>query len=338
MVLRIGLLGAGRIGKVHAQTIARNRDSALAAVADVVESAAQSLADEYGSTVMSAEQIIADPSIDAILIATSTDTHADLLHAGLAANKSIFCEKPVDLDLNRAAGCQAAVERSDQPAMMAFNRRFDPNFRHLKSQIDADVIGRPDLAVLTSFDPAPPPIEYIKVSGGLFRDMMIHDFDVACWLMDGMPEAVTAHGSCLVDPAIGEAGDVDTASVTLQFDQGRVATILNSRRAAYGYDQRIEVLGSKGSLSAGNVLENTVVTSTEAGVTSAKPEHFFLERYMRAYEAELDEFIDAVVNGNPVPATVEEGVNALVLAAAAERSMKEGRTVPVAEIRREITA
>jgi myo-inositol 2-dehydrogenase/D-chiro-inositol 1-dehydrogenase len=215
--------------------------------------------------------------------------------------------------------------------MIGFNRRFDPNFAALKAAFDAGEIGKGEMLAVASFDPAPPPIAYVKVSGGLFRDMMIHDFDIACWIM-GLPEKVTAAGSCLVDPAIAKAGDVDTAIVILHYADGRLATIRNSRRAAYGYDQRIELLGSKGLLSAENVLENTVVKSTAQGVESAKPVHFFLERYMRAYEAEWSAFVDAVVRETPVPVSLADGVAALVLAEAATRSRASGAPVILADI------
>ena len=326
-MVRIGLLGAGRIGKVHAGNIAANASSELAAIADAMPAAAEALAAETGAAVMAADDILADPSIDAILIASSTDTHADLIEAGIAAGKAVFCEKPIDLDLKRALACQAAVRASSLPVMMGFNRRFDPNFAALKGAFDAGEIGRGELLAISSFDPGPPPISYIKVSGGLFRDMMIHDFDIACWLFGARPERVTATGSCLVDADIGAAGDIDTAVVVLHFPGGRFATIKNSRRAVYGYDQRIELLGSQGLLSADNVIETTLVKSTADGVVSAKPEFFFLERYRRAYQEEWRQFVDNVENNSPMPVTVEDGVLALAIAEAAEASVNAGKTV-----------
>jgi len=330
-MLNVGLLGAGRIGNVHARAISAHAGSRLAAVSDVQEEAAARLASQYGAEHRISEDILNDPSIDAVLIATSTDTHSDLIEAATAAGKAVFCEKPVDLSLARARTCLDRVSASGRPVMIGFNRRFDPNFAALKASFDAGEIGKGEMLAVASFDPAPPPIAYVKVSGGLFRDMMIHDFDIACWIM-GLPEKVTAAGSCLVDPAIAEAGDVDTAIVILHYADGRLATIRNSRRAAYGYDQRIELLGSKGLLSAENVLENTVVKSTAHGVESAKPVYFFLERYMRAYEAEWGAFADAVVHKTPVPVSLADGVAALVLAEAATRSRASGAPVTLAHI------
>lgn len=326
-MLNIGLLGAGRIGNVHAKSITANADSRLVAVSDVNEAAAQKLAQAYGAQARSSQDIIADPSIDAVLIATSTDTHSDLIEAATAAGKAVLCEKPVDLSLARARACQTAAAQHGRPVMIGFNRRFDPNFAALKAQFDAGAIGKGELLSITSFDPAPPPVAYVKVSGGLFRDMAIHDFDMACWLYGATPKAVTAVGTSIVDPAIGAAGDVDTAVITLHFADGRLAVIKNSRRAVYGYDQRIELLGATGLLSAGNVLENTVAKITTDGAISAKPEYFFLERYMRSYEAEWNAFVKAVQNKTALPVTLDDGVNALAVAEAATLSAKTGQTV-----------
>ena len=326
-MLNIGLLGAGRIGNVHAKSITANADSRLVAVSDVNEAAAQKLAQAYGAQARSSQDIIADPSIDAVLIATSTDTHSDLIEAATAAGKAVLCEKPVDLSLARARACQAAAAKHGRPVMIGFNRRFDPNCASLKAQFDAGAIGKGELLSITSFDPAPPPVAYVKVSGGLFRDMAIHDFDMACWLYGATPTAVTAVGTSIVDPAIGAAGDVDTAIITLHFADGRLAVIKNSRRAVYGYDQRIELLGATGLLSAGNVLENTVAKITTDGAISAKPEYFFLERYMRSYEAEWNAFVKAVQTQTALPVTLDDGVNALAVAEAATLSAKTGQTV-----------
>ncbi|TPE43786.1 inositol 2-dehydrogenase [Amaricoccus solimangrovi] len=331
-MLNIGLLGAGRIGQVHAKAITAHPGSRLVAVSDVNAEAAAKLAAEYGAEARDTQAILADPAIEAVLIATSTDTHSDLIEAATAAGKAVLCEKPVDLSLARAQACQRAVAGSGRPVMIGFNRRFDPNFTALKASADAGEIGKPELLSITSFDPAPPPVSYIKVSGGLFRDMMIHDFDTACWLMGGTPESVSATGTSIVDPAIGAAGDVDTAVVTLRYADGRIAVIKNSRRAVYGYDQRVELLGSEGLLSAGNVIENTVTKATTSGVVAAKPEFFFLERYMRAYAAEWAAFVAGLEGGAAVPVTLDDGVNALALAEAAARSLELGRSVALAEI------
>jgi len=326
-MLKVALLGAGRIGQVHARNIAAHAESALVAVADVQLEAAQKLAAEYGANVLSVEQALADPAIDAVLIATSTDTHADLIALATKAGKAVLCEKPVDLALERALACQKATAGDGQPIMIGFNRRFDPNFATLKRAFDAGEIGKGELLSVTSFDPAPPPVSYIKVSGGLFRDMMIHDFDIVCWIFGSVPSRVMAVGSALVDPAIGAAGDVDTAVVTLSWDDGRIAVIKNSRRAAYGYDQRMELLGAEGLLAAKNVLENTVEKTTRAGHVSAKPEHFFLERYAKAYEAEWSSFVNTVLRGDALPVTLQDGINALALADAATLSAETGKPV-----------
>ncbi|MEM8732538.1 MAG: inositol 2-dehydrogenase [Pseudomonadota bacterium] len=326
--MKVALFGAGRIGKVHAASIGMDPKSQLVAVTDVMTEAAQSLAQDHGVAARSAEDILGDPAIDAILIASSTNTHADLIEAGVAAGKAIFCEKPIDLDLVRALEIRAVAATHAQPIMMGFNRRFDPNFAALKVALETGEIGKGELLSVTSYDPAPPPVSYIKVSGGLYRDMMIHDLDMCAFLF-GMPQTVTAHGSCLVDPDIGAACDIDTAVVVLGYADGRLATIRNSRRAPYGYDQRVEVLGSDGTLAAENEVENTVVKSTAAGVVSAKPVYFFLERYMRAYAIEWAAFVESCTQAAPVPATLQDGVNALALAEAANISFQEKRSVEV---------
>ncbi len=326
-MIKVGLLGAGRIGNVHAKSIAANAQSQLVAISDFVPAAAETLAAAYGAKARSTADIIADPSIDAVLIATSTDTHSNLIEAATAAGKAVLCEKPVDLDLERALACQAATAPSGRPVMIGFNRRFDPNFAALKKSFDAGEIGKGELLSITSFDPAPPPVSYIRVSGGLFRDMAIHDFDMACWIFGAAPVAVTAVGSSIVDPAIGEAGDVDTAVITLHFADGRIAVIKNSRRAVYGYDQRIELLGSDGLLQAGNVLESSITKTTVQGAIGAKPEYFFLERYMRSYEMEWRAFVQAVTTQSALPVSLQDGVNALAVAEAAALSARLGKTV-----------
>ncbi|TNC46713.1 inositol 2-dehydrogenase [Rubellimicrobium rubrum] len=331
-MLNVGLLGAGRIGTVHARAISSHPGSRLVAVSDVNVDAAGWLAAQHGAKACTTEAILTDPAIDAVLVATSTDTHSDLIEAATAAGKAVICEKPVDLSLERARACLGRTSATGQPVMIGFNRRFDPNFAALKASADTGEIGRPELLSITSFDPAPPPVAYVKVSGGLFRDMMIHDFDMALWLMGTLPETVMAVGSSIIDPAIGAAGDVDTAVVTLRWADGRIAVIKNSRRAVYGYDQRVELLGSEGLLSAGNMLEHTVAKSTAGGVVSAKPEFFFLERYMRAYAAEWAAFVVAVEAGTAVPVTLQDGIDALTLAEAATRSCVTGEAVNVANV------
>ncbi|NEY92129.1 inositol 2-dehydrogenase [Tabrizicola oligotrophica] len=331
-MLNVGLLGAGRIAGVHATAISTHPGSRLVAVSDINAEAAARLAAQYGAEARATEAILSDPAINAVLIATSTDTHSDLIERATAAGKAVLCEKPVDLSLARALACQKAVGPTGRPVMIGFNRRFDPNFAALKAALDKGEIGKPELLSITSFDPAPPPVAYIKVSGGLFRDMMIHDFDMANFLMGAAPVAVSAVGSSIVDPAIGQAGDVDTAVVTLSYADGRIAVIKNSRRAVYGYDQRVELLGSEGLLQAQNMLENTVVKSTTAGVTGAKPTYFFLERYMPAYAAEWAAFVGAVQTGSALPVTLADGVAALAMAEAATQSARSGQPVMLASV------
>lgn len=328
-MIKVGLLGAGRIGQVHAANIVAHPGSRLLAVSDKFDDAAQKLASAHGAVVRSSEEILADGEIDAVLIATSTDTHAELMEAATAAGKAVLCEKPVDLDLGRALRCLEQCAPYNRPVMVGFNRRFDPNFAALKASFDDGEIGKGELLSITSFDPAPPPVGYVKVSGGIFRDMAIHDFDMACWIFGGLPDKVSATGSSVVDPEIGKAGDFDTAIITLEFSGGRMAVIKNSRRAAYGYDQRIELLGSEGLLAAHNVLENTVEKITQAGATRAKPEHFFLERYARAYQIEWASFVDGVANSADLPVTLQDGINALIVAEAAAKAAREGRSVDV---------
>lgn len=330
-MINVGLLGAGRIAGVHATAITSNPGSTLAAVSDYYPENAEKLAAEYGSTARTTDKIIADDDIDAVLIATSTDTHSDLIEAATAAGKAVLCEKPVDLSLERARACQEMAASSGKPVMIGFNRRFDPSFAALKQALDAGEIGKAEMLAITSYDPAPPPIAYIKVSGGLFRDMMIHDFDMANFIMGDAPVSVMATGSCLVDPAIGEAGDVDTAAVTLTYADGRIAVIRNTRRAGYG-DQRVEVQGSEGMLQVGNLVENLVIKSTAAGVSSAKPVLFFLERYMPAYRAEWAAFVDALNAGTTMPVTLDDGVAALAMAEAATRSAQSNQPVRLADV------
>ena len=326
-MLKVGLLGAGRIGQIHAANIAAHPRSTLAAVADVATDAADALARRFDARTSDTARLIADESIKAVLIATSTDTHSELIEAATAAGKAVLCEKPVDLDLARARKCLATATANGQPVMIGFNRRFDPNFARMKAALDAGEIGKAELLSIASYDPSPPPLPYIEVSGGLFRDMSIHDFDMAQWLMGGPPETVTALGSSLVDAAIGRAGDVDTAVITLSYADGRIALVRNSRRAVYGYDQRVELLGSEGLLEVGNVYEHTLRKSTASGVVGAKPTHFFLERYMSAYAVEWAAFVDALAEGTSPPVTLADGVAALAVAEAATESARTGHPV-----------
>jgi len=319
--MRVAVLGAGRIGQVHARNIVANPRSTLAAVVDPVGDAASKLVAEYGGEVRSEDDVFEAADIDAILIGSPTNLHADQIERAAQAGKAILCEKPVDLSVDRVRRVAEVLEAHPVPLMVAFNRRFDPNFATLKSQIDAGAIGEVEMVTILSRDPGPPPVNYIKASGGLFRDMMIHDFDIAAFLVGEPFERVHAEGAVHVDPAIGEAGDVDTGLVTMRTASGKLITISNSRRATYGYDQRIEVHGSKGMLSAENVRESTVVLSTEDGIRLEKPMHFFLERYAAAYAREWDAFVGFVLDGTgPVPG-LDEGMAALELADQASKQV-----------------
>jgi myo-inositol 2-dehydrogenase/D-chiro-inositol 1-dehydrogenase len=331
-MMRVGLLGTGRVGRLHAETIASHSESSLHAVSDIDSDSAKELAIQYGVSVKPADDVISDPNVDAILIATSTDTHSEFIEKASLSGKAVLCEKPVDLNLNRAKECLDKVSTANNSIMIGFNRRFDPNFAQLKKSLDNGEIGNRELLTITSFDPAPPPISYIKTSGGLYRDMMIHDFDLSNFIMGELPISISAVGHSLVDPAIGVAGDVDTAVVTMSYADGKIAVIKNSRRAAYGYDQRIEILGSEGLLQAENIAENSVVKSTTVGVLSAKPKYFFLERYMGAFKAEWDAFVKSIRNHKPVPVNLEDGVAALAMAEAATQSQNTGKSIQLKEL------
>jgi len=330
--MRLVLLGAGRIGQVHAANIHAHGRAKLAAVMDVNRQAAEALATKYGC------EAIDDPQKavalgDGVLVCTSTNTHVEMIELAAKHGKPVFCEKPIDLDLGRVDRCLESVRKAGVPLMIGFNRRFDPHFRSLKERVHKGEIGRLEVLKITSRDPAPPPAEYVKVSGGLFRDMAIHDLDMARFILGAEPVSVLATGSCLVDPSIGEAGDVDTAMVIMRTAEGVLCHIDNSRRAIYGYDQRIEALGSKGMLQAHNPSPTTVVCSNDAATTSDKPPTFFLERYMEAYRAELERFVN-VVDGKTAPdPSGNDGRLALVLADAAARSLSEGRWVEVSEVK-----
>ena len=333
-VLRVGLLGAGRIGKVHAAAIASQVPEAMIVrVVDVVAESAETLGAQYNiphST--DPDDIFNDETIDAVLICSSTDTHSDFITAAANAGQHIFCEKPIDHNLRRIDAALAAAEKAGVKLLIGFNRRFDANFAAVQQSIVNGDIGEPHILRITSRDPAPPPVEYVKISGGIFLDMMIHDFDMARFLMNSEVTEVYAVGGVLIDPAIGEAGDVDTAVVTLKFANGAIGTIDNSRQAVYGYDQRVEVFGSKGMVNVKNNLANTRATYTADGVTSEKPLHFFLERYMEAYGNEMKAFVDCVVNDKPSPVSGADGRAPILIGMAAQRSLDEGRPVRISEI------
>ncbi len=323
----VALFGAGRIGKIHAGNLVRQPGVRLKYVVDVNAAAAADLAQKYGAQVGSAEQVFGDADVKAVVIGSSTDTHAELIQRAAAAKKAIFCEKPVDLSLARARDCAGGVAKAGVTCLIGFQRRYDPTFAALKDRLAAGEIGEPEMLLVTSRDPGPPPVDYIKVSGGIFKDMLIHDFDVFRWILGDEAATVHATGSCLTDPAIATAGDIDSTVVTIRTRRGRLAQINTSRRAAYGYDQRFEVLGSKGMLQAGNHKPTEVTAATSAAVSVDKPEHFFLERYRVAYANEMAHFFDALAKGAPVKTTIEDGVKALELAEAATTSWREKRIV-----------
>ncbi|MCK6550046.1 inositol 2-dehydrogenase [Myxococcota bacterium] len=329
-MIEVGLFGAGRIGAIHGANVARHGAARLAWVYDVDAAAAERLATSLGTKVATDPgAALADPALDAVIIASPTSTHVELAVLAARAKKAIFCEKPIDLDLGRVDAAIAEVVRAGVPFFVGFNRRFDPSFARVYEAVRRGVIGDVETVTITSRDPAPPPPSYVRGSGGLFRDMMIHDLDMARWMLGEEPVEVFAMASCLVDPAIAEAGDVDTAAVVLKTARGKLAQIQNSRRAAYGYDQRVEVFGQKGMLQAGNVRASTVERWSADGVEADKPLHFFLERYEDAYRAELDHFVRALRDGAPLAITADDGRRALVLAAAAAESLRIGRPVAI---------
>ncbi|AUR02694.1 inositol 2-dehydrogenase IdhA [Phaeobacter inhibens] len=326
-MLNIGLLGCGRIGQVHARSVGQLDGVRVTAVADAMPDAANALASKIGADVHEASALITSADVDAVVIGTPTDTHYDLIHQAAAAGKAIFCEKPVDMSADRILDCQKVVTEAGVAFLTAFNRRFDPNFANLQQRLRAGEIGDVEIVSILSRDPSPPPISYIKTSGGLFRDMMIHDFDMARFLLAEEPVQVFAVGSALVDPAIGEAGDVDTAAVTLTTASGKICQISNSRRATYGYDQRVEVHGSKGMLRAANMLENTVEVAGTTGFQTAPAQHFFLERYEAAYRNEMARFVEAVQTGSTPSPSIDDGLRAQMLADAAAKSLETGAPV-----------
>ena len=332
MTLRFGLLGAGRIGKVHAKAVTGNAKAKLVAVADAMAPAAKAIADQYGCEVRTIEAILAAKDIDAVVICTPTDTHADLIEQFVKAGKAVFCEKPIDLSLARVKACLSVVRANKGTLMVGFNRRFDPHFMAVRAEIAKGTIGEVEMVTITSRDPGAPPVDYIKRSGGIFRDMTIHDFDMARWLLGEEITEVSAMAAVLIDPAIGVAGDSDSVQVMLKTATGKMAVISNSRRATYGYDQRIEVHGSKGVVSAENQRPVSIEVATGAGYTRPALHDFFMTRYTEAYAAEIGAFIDAVGSKAAATPSGEDGLSALALAEAALLSVKEGRVVKVSEV------
>jgi len=332
MTVRIGILGAGRIGKAHAAAISATARAQFVAVAEPFAEVAEAMASQYGCDIRTIDEIASSSDIDGVIICTPTDTHADLIEQFCRAGKAVFCEKPVDLDIARVQNVLKVVDEVNGTLMVGFNRRFDPDFTGVKDAIDDGTIGQVEMVTITSRDPGAPPIEYIKRSGGIFRDMTIHDFDMARWLLGDEVTEVQASASVLVDQEIGNAGDFDSVNVLLKTESGRQAVITNTRRATYGYDQRIEVLGSEGMAQADNHHENTVQIATASGYKRRPLMNFFMERYMPAYEAEIRAFVAAVEEGVTPPTTGIDGLLALALAEAAVKSVAEGRVVKVSEV------
>ena len=329
MTVRFGLLGAGRIGKVHAKAISSNPKAQLVAVADAMPKAASDIAAQYDCEVRSIEQILAAGDIDAVVICTPTDTHADLIERFARAGKAIFCEKPIDLNVDRVRACMTVVADTRAKLMVGFNRRFDPHFMAVRAAIAAGKIGEVEMITITSRDPGAPPPTYIKVSGGIFRDMTIHDFDMARFLLGEEVATVYATGSVLVDPEIGKLGDFDSATLVLTTATGKQCMISNSRRATYGYDQRIEVHGSKGMIAAENQRPVSIELANSDGYTRPPLHDFFMTRYTEAYAAEIAAFIGVVAGGaDPVPSGAD-GLAALILAEAALTSVRDGRAVSI---------
>ena len=327
MTVRFGVLGAGRIGQVHAKAIASVPGATLVAVADPVEAAAQTVSKQYGCDIRTIDTIRTADDIDAVIICTPTNTHADLIEDFIKAGKAVFCEKPVDLDVVRARKVIETVKAENGTLMVGFQRRFDPDFRALKAAIDDGRIGEVEMVTLTSRDPGAPPAAYIKSSGGIFRDMTIHDFDVARWLLGEEVETVMAQASVLTDPEIAKLGDYDSVNVILRTASGKQCTITNTRRASYGYDQRIEVHGSKGSVSALNHREANIELANGEGYTRPPLLNFFMSRYTAAYAAEIAAFVKALEAGTAMPTTGIDGLRALELAEAALQSAKTGQAV-----------
>lgn len=332
--LNVGLIGAGRIGKLHAEHLAyRLPGVRLKAIADVNLEGAQACAARLGVANASDDYhaMLNDAGIQAVVICSSTDTHAQIVMEAAAAGKHIFCEKPIDLALAQVDQALEAVRKAGVLLQLGFNRRFDANFARVRQSIASGEVGTLRFVHITSRDPAPPPIAYVKVSGGIFMDMTIHDFDMARFLVGDEVQEVFVSGGVTVDPAIGEAGDIDTALTVLRFRNGVIGTIDNCRQAVYGYDQRVEAFGSKGSIQTDNNYPNSALLATERSVGRDLPLNFFMERYSESYLVEMRAFVDAVLTGKPVPATGEDARKAMLIGMAARRSYETGAPVQICE-------
>jgi len=333
--IRVGILGVGRIGRLHTDHLATQIPGAnVTAISDLDLDAAREVADRLRVPRVLGDPmaLCSSPEIDAVAICTSTNTHADFIEAAAAAGKHIFCEKPIDLDLSRIDRALAATDAAGVKLQVGFNRRFDPGFAHVQSEVAAGSIGQPHLVRITSRDPHPPPPEYVKVSGGIFLDMTIHDFDMARFLVGSEPVRVLAAGGVRIDPAIGAAGDVDTAVVLIEHVDGTLTTIDNSRKAIYGYDQRIEVFGADGMLWAENKTAHNTGRGDATGMHRPQPQHFFMDRYTESFVAEMKAFVEAILSDTPAPVTGHDGRVPVVMGMAAKRSLAENRWVSVSEI------
>lgn len=332
-VARVAVIGVGRIGRMHAELLARQvPGAALAGVSDASPEAAEEVASALGVPSRSVGELLADPSVDAVAICSSTDTHVELMREAAAAGKAIFCEKPISLDLAEVDRGLAAVATAQVPLMIGFNRRFDPAHEAVHDAVARGEVGEPHLVRISSRDPAPPPLAYVKVSGGIFLDMTIHDFDMARYLTGSEVVEVYADGALRIEQSFAEAHDVDTAVVTLRHENGCLTVIDNSRQAVYGYDQRVEVFGSKGLAASENPLANTSIVRTAAGTHQPALPYFFLERYVPSYRREWQAFADLVATGGPSPVSGADGRAPLVIGLAAWRSVHEHRPVAIVEI------
>jgi myo-inositol 2-dehydrogenase / D-chiro-inositol 1-dehydrogenase len=333
--LHFGIIGAGRIGRVHAETLAfRMPEAQIVAITDVDRDAARALAAHCGipKVAESSADILADPEIDAVLICSPTGTHADLIVAAANAGKHIFCEKPIAFCLNKIDNALAAVKAAEVQLQIGFNRRFDPNFARVRHAVASGEIGTPRLMHIISRDPAPPPLSYVRASGGIFLDMTIHDFDMARFLIGEEVEEIYTTAGVMVDPEIGKAGDLDTALIVMRFRNGVIATIDNSRQAAYGYDQRVEILGSEGKIETDNCYPNHAVVSNGKTVYKDLPLNFFMERYTESFAVELQSFTQAVIEKRPTAVTGIDGRIPVVMALAARKSYDEHRPVRLEEV------
>ncbi len=333
--INLGLIGAGRIGRVHAQNVQRMvPDARFILVADIDEAVARRCADDFGIkfAVRDYQTVLESPGVDAVVICSATNTHAKIITEAAAAGKQIFCEKPIDFNLHVIDIALEAVERAGVKLQVGFNRRFDPNFARVREAVAGGEIGVPQLMHIISRDPGPPTPEYIKVSGGMFLDMTVHDFDMARFLVGDEVEEVYAAAGVLVDPAIGVLGDVDTALITLKFTNGALGVVDNSRRAVYGYDQRVEILGSAGSIATGNNFPNTAVVSTAENIRRDLPLHFFMERYTESYINEMLAFLETLRNDGEPPVSGYDARQSVVMGLAAKRSWEEDRPVKLSEI------